>query len=124
MPLDPPSDDLLSDIDFASYLVPKLVDQWHSLIRSGLATPMNSPAAKVAGAHDGVGMARLVTDVKSYSAMFVFECRTPFIHSRLYHIGLSGNMQDAFAICAIYLATTETDKLAVFHIMEAKAAQS
>ncbi len=32
-------------------------------------------------------------------------------------------MQDAFAICAIYMTKTENNMLTVFHIMEAKVAE-
>ena len=122
-PLDLPSDGLLSDIDFASILMPNVVDQWSSSTTSGLPTPMKPPAAQISGAHNGDSMAYLVTNVKTYPAMFVFQGMTPFIHSRLYHGGLSKMMQDAFAICAVYLTLTETNRLAVFHIMEAKVAE-
>ena len=84
---------------------------------------MKPPAAQLSGAHNGDSMAYLVTNVKTYPAMFVFQGRTPFIPSRLYHGGLSKMMQDAFAICAVYLTLTETNRLAVFHIMEAKVAE-
>ena len=46
--------------------------------------------------------------------MFVFQGRTLFIQSCLYH---------AFVICALYLAMNETNKIAVFHTMELKVAE-
>lgn len=55
--------------------------------------------------------------------MVIFQSKTPFIHSRLYHSALPKMMQDAFAIYALDLTMTETNKLAVFHIMEAKVAE-
>ena len=88
-----------------------------------LTTPMNPPATQLSGAHNGDSRAYLVTNVRSYPAMFVFRGRTPFIHSRLYHDALPKMMQNAFAICALNLTMTDTNKLAVFHIMEAKVAE-
>lgn len=121
--LDLPSNDILSDVDFASFLIPEIVDQWSLSTMSGLTTPMNLPATHVVGAHNEDSMAYLVTNVRRYPATFVFQGRTPFIHSRLYHGGLPKMMQDSFAICAVYLAMNETNKFAVFHIMAAKVAE-
>ena len=113
----------MSDIDFASFLVPDIIDQWAMSNTSVLTTPISPPATQVSVTHDGHSMTYLVNNIRSYPAMFVFQGRTPFIHSRLYHAGLPRKMQDAFAICAIYLTMTENNKLTVFHIMEEKVAE-
>lgn len=84
---------------------------------------MNPPASNIAGAHNAHSIAYLVTNIRGYPAMFVFHGSTPFIHSRLYHSGLPSVMQNAFAICAVYLTMTETNKVAVFNIMEVKVAE-
>ena len=122
-PFDLPSDNFLSDVDFASFLVPDIMDQWSLSTASGIMTPINPPATQVSVVHNGDSLAYLVTNVRSYPAMFVFQGTTPFIHSRLYRDGLPKMMQDAFAICAIYLTMTENNKLAVFQIIEAKVAE-
>ena len=122
-PLELPSDDLLSDINFASFLVPDIMDQWAMSDTFPLTTPISPPATQICVAHNGDSMTYLINNVRSYPAMFVFQGRTPFIHSRLYPLGLPRKMQDAFAICAIYLTLTENNKLTVFHVMEEKAAE-
>lgn len=61
----------------------------------------------------------LVTNFKSYPAMFVCHGRTPLIHPRLYSKWLPKAIQGAYAICASYLTKTEVNKNMVFRIMEA-----
>lgn len=84
---------------------------------------MNPPASEVFGARNGDSLAYLVTNVRSYPAMFVFQGRTPFIHSHLCYGGLPRTMQNSFAICAVYLTMTHTNKLAEFQSMEARLAE-
>ena len=99
------------------------MSQWAMSNTSGLTTPLSPPATQISVAHNGDSMTYLVNNIRSYPAMFVFQGRTPFIHSRLYHVGLPKKMQDAFAICAIYLTMTENNKLTVFHIIEEMVAE-
>ena len=80
MPLDPCWDENLSDIDFASFLIPDIVDQWSVSTVSRRMRPVDPLASEVSGAHNGDSLAYLVTNVRSYLAMFVFQGRMPFIH--------------------------------------------
>ena len=81
--LDLSSDDLRSDVDFASFLAPETMDQWSLSTTSSLPKPISPPATQVYVSHNKDSMAFLVTSVRRFPAMFVFQSRTPFIHSRL-----------------------------------------
>ena len=80
-PLDLPSDDLLSDVDFASFLAPETMDQWSLSTTSSLPKPISSPETQVSVSHNKDSMAFPVTSVRRFSAMFVFQGRTPFIRT-------------------------------------------
>ena len=83
-PLDRCSDEFLSDIDFASFLIPDIVDQWSVSTTSELMRAVDPPASEAYRAHNGDRLAYLVTNGRSYPPTFVFQGRTPFIRS-LYH---------------------------------------
>ena len=119
-------DDVSLDIDLASQYNQFSYDDLTSLTKPTdlIGSSINIPPMDLPGRHNAETIAYMTDRIRSWPTSFVYQSKTPFMHPLSYNTPskMPQVLQDAFAVCAVYLTLTPLNRNVIFGIIEAKVA--